>query len=62
VARHQAKGRSRTWRHRLPDLFRTRGTTGYFVDQSFPAGPVAQQGRACSAAAVMDMPLYRVIR
>ncbi len=49
LARHQAQGRGRAWRHRLPDLFRS-ARRRLFRGRRFPEGPDAAR-KACSAAA-----------
>ena len=56
VARHQAQGRRRARRHRLPHLSDPRDD-GYSGGDVFPKGQCAR-AMACSAAPSMDMPLY----
>ncbi len=50
LARHQAQGRGRTWRRRLPDLFRSARRRLRARATSFPTVPSAPP-MACSAAA-----------
>ena len=60
VARHQAEGRGRTRRRRLPDLFRS-ARRRLFRGRRVPQGPMRPTD-GVQRGSVMDMPLYPATR